>query len=101
MEYEIAGGAVQVDEEDVPALDLRNWWIMRSGGREYAMGTGKVLMHRFLMSPKDSCFASGREIVHHVDGDGLNNTRGNLQVMAIGDHIRLHALFRALLRKNE
>lgn len=34
------------------------------------------------------------EVVHHKDGNKLNNDLSNLQLMARGDHTRLHNLKR-------
>ncbi len=30
------------------------------------------------------------QVIHHRDGNGLNNNPSNLQVMSISEHIRLH-----------
>ncbi len=30
------------------------------------------------------------EVVHHKDGNGLNNNLNNLEIMSIGDHMRHH-----------
>jgi len=51
----------------------------------------RMKSHRHIME-----FALGRklksnEIVHHIDGNGLNNNISNLQIMSKAEHSRLHA----------
>jgi hypothetical protein len=68
-----------VDDADFEALSRHAWKLTTSGGarRAYAYRTdgGKVvLMHHDVAGRP----AAGL-VVAHVDGDGLNNTRGNLR----------------------
>ena len=55
--------------------------------------TGKrktMLYHRYLIEVKLGRLLNEDEIVHHKDGNSLNNGLDNLEVMNTGDHIRLH-----------
>jgi len=78
-----------VDDSDFEELDQYTWTSLRCyGGLVYATtkgaykgpGTPKViLMHRMIMS------ALRNITVDHVDGNGLNNTRGNLRLATMAE----------------
>lgn len=51
---------------------------------------GNVKIHRAIMEEKLGRRLSPDEIVHHKDGNRLNNDISNLEVMSRGDHSRLH-----------
>ena len=51
---------------------------------------GKVSYHRHLASIKENRWLSSTEIVHHIDGNKLNNTVDNLQVLSVLEHKALH-----------
>lgn len=70
---------------------------------------GYVLQHRLVaerhlreISPKSKClvrlgvqlYLKPGYVVHHKDGDKKNNDIGNLEVMAVGEHISLHNAIR-------
>lgn len=66
------------DEQDAPLLSKYNWYLHKVGNKVYARGyirgdrkSGLVYMHRILMN-------TARE-VDHINGDGLDNRRGNLR----------------------
>jgi hypothetical protein len=60
--------------------DSRTAYVM-SNVRVDGRKTGRML-HRFLLDA-----AKGRE-VDHIDGDGLNNTRGNLRLASRSENMR-------------
>jgi hypothetical protein len=75
------GYVALVDDEDYDRVAQFRWHIARSRGRVYATRgyrlSGRrydVLMHRFLLSTPE-----GFE-TDHIDGDSLNNQRGNLRI---------------------
>jgi len=65
-----------VDAADYEELSKYNWYANRiNGGTFYALRPGGptiVMMHRQIMKPPKDM------VVHHIDGNGLNNRRSNL-----------------------
>jgi hypothetical protein len=64
-----------VDARDYKRLSKHKWYICGHGRTVYAVASirGKmVLMHRLIMQPRPG------HVVHHIDGNGLNNRRCNL-----------------------
>jgi len=72
------------------------------GYKYYKSGSGRVTYrrikingkyiaeHRYKMEQHLKRKLSTKEIVHHKDGDGLNNDIDNLKVVSWGEHNRLH-----------
>ena len=70
-----------VDDEDEAELTKHRWYLVKTrNGHLYAYTkipriTGPtVLMHRFIMKPPPGL------IVHHINGNGLDNRRRNLEI---------------------
>jgi len=66
-----------VDESDYDRVSEMRWHASPRGDRWYAMAhtaEGHFYMHRFILKA-----GNGQEI-DHADGDGLNNTRGNIRL---------------------
>jgi hypothetical protein len=74
--------------------------IARAGGKPYRLihkpehpradYKGYVREHRLVMEQHLGRYLLPSEIVHHKDGDTLNNTRDNLEVMEKVEHDRLN-----------
>ena len=65
---------------------------MRKGEKFYKRINIKgqtVLLHRYVMECHLSRTLSPDEIVHHVNGDTLDNRIENLQIMTNAEHVRL------------
>ena len=50
----------------------------------------KVLFHRHVASLKEKRWLDKNEVVHHIDGDRLNNSEDNLVVTTKSLHAKLH-----------
>ena len=51
---------------------------------------GYIREHRFIMEQHLGRYLNRDEIVHHKDGDSLNNYIGNLEVMTNSEHMKIH-----------
>lgn len=72
----LKGGEVAlVDEEDLPLIGDRRWYL--GGGYALAWSRGRgdtVLMHRLIIGAKKG------QRVDHINGDRLDNRRANLRI---------------------
>lgn len=88
--YTVGGAAILVDDADFAALSKYSWTISCVSDKKYVVrGTSHngrkkaILMHREIMNPP-----AGMS-VDHIDGNGLNNQRSNLELAPIGK-VRAH-----------
>lgn len=89
----INGGCALVDPYDYNRLIRYPW---RRNNKGYAMYTyydqkgvrHEVYMHRWIMG------VFGRQVVDHIDGNRLNNTRANLRVCSQQQNLRYRRCFR-------
>jgi len=84
------GGRIIVDKDDYWRLARYPWSLTRSESCLYAttrmVVNGKwkdVKMHRLVLS------CSPDMVVHHINGDTLDNRKSNLQMMTKKEHDRL------------
>lgn len=84
-----SGEFATVDDVDADWLLSRMWHVAKRSGRKYATaniwsgGKGKtVYMHRLIAG------AVPGQVVDHIDGDGLNNTRANLRICSTKENSR-------------
>lgn len=56
-----------------------NWYICRTTGKNR---NGIMYLHRYITNCPD-----GKE-VNHIDGDSLNNTRENLEIISKSDNVK-------------
>ena len=88
------GKAALVDDDDYERLAIRRWRV--SGG--YAMrricvdgNKQAVFMHREILEHAFGQFPDSHDS-HHIDGNRLNNTKANLQILPHWEHIANHRL---------
>jgi AP2 domain/HNH endonuclease len=90
MEIQLSKGlAAIVDDEDYEYLVRVPWYADVGKWTAYAKTDRlprRPRMHVAIMKPQ------GRLIVHHKDGNGLNNRRSNLEIMTQLEHSRLSSL---------
>lgn len=70
------GLAAVIDDDDLLLVDNRRWYAMKSKYTTYAYSTSKptIYMHRLILDAKPG------QVVDHIDGNGLNNTRDNIRL---------------------
>lgn len=78
------------------APNYKGGTITRSGSRNVKYiqihVNGKIVKkHRHIMENYLGRKLKATEVVHHIDGDGLNNNIENLEVMTKSEHSRHHA----------
>lgn len=69
---------ISIDLGDLPILSAHKWYVRNLGNSQYVTrneGGRTLFLHREIMSPAPEL------IVDHIDGSGLNNTRGNMRVL--------------------
>jgi HNH endonuclease len=64
---------------------------MEGGYRYISVNGRKIAEHRHFVEQREGRELASNEVVHHVDGDKLNNAPDNLVVLTKGEHTRLHA----------
>ncbi len=91
------GEVTTVDDDVFDELSGQAWFgkESQSSGKVYAarnVREGKkvktVRLHRLVMNCFDPQF-----VVHHKDGNPLNNVRENLEVMELSEHTAMHNIF--------
>lgn len=81
-------GLLRISAEDVPRVRAFRWCRMTVGVTSYGIHPSTrppLLLHRFILGAKPG------EHVHHRNGDGTDNRRANLVLLAPTDHKRHHA----------
>lgn len=61
-------------------IDKDGYRLIRSNGHPAARETGYVLEHRLVMEQKIGRYLDKKEVVHHIDGNKLNNHPDNLEL---------------------
>lgn len=74
-----------MDDDEYDALAGYAWRYYANGWTGYAVRVDDpaVKMHRLVAG------AAAGMVVHHENGDGIDNRRANLRIMTISDHRRL------------
>lgn len=61
-------------------LDNGRYWLIYNPNHPHCRKSGVVLEHRIVAEKTLGRYLSPSEVVHHIDGNGLNNSPENLQV---------------------
>ena len=62
---------------------------------------GSIYLHRFIMEVLIGRKLKTNEVVHHIDGDALNNSLDNLKLMDRASHARLHTTGRKMTKEQK
>lgn len=80
-----------IDKQDEKLVSQYHWRVIRGKNTDYARAYVKedgkwhtIIMHRLILD------AEKGKVVHHINGDGLDNRKVNLQVMKRGEHSNEH-----------
>lgn len=73
-----------VDDEDYELVSEYHWTISRKKYSTCAFNNEVGLMHRFVIDPPRGTH------IHHIDGNGLNNTQENLHIVSPRHHAYIH-----------
>lgn len=68
------------------SISGNGYYIIKSN--EY--GFKDCYLHRLIMADKIGCGIPSNYVVHHVDGDKLNNDPANLELLTREEHMSLH-----------
>lgn len=76
-------------------LDLKNHYhkgysITHHGYKTIFLNGKKVREHRLIAEKSFGIKLKNNQVVHHIDGDKLNNSPDNLEVMTLAEHTSLH-----------
>jgi hypothetical protein len=72
-----------VDQDDYEKISQFSWFIWTNGSVNYAFtGHDSIKMHHMILGKP----APGYEI-HHKNGNGLDNTKANLELLTRGQHL--------------
>lgn len=89
------GVTTTLDPEDIPRFYGRwTWTAARNGGIWYVVRVEDrhtIKLHRAILNAPDGI------VVHHINGDGLDNRKDNLLLCTVNEHRKLFALERAIL----
>ena len=87
-EIRLVGGdeIALVDDTDYDRLSKHRWVYYIGYALAQVDGKSKR-MHRLIMSPPP------KMIVHHKNGNKLDNRRANLEVMTNAEHVKLHGRY--------
>ena len=74
-----------VSEQDFDRINENYWHKKKSGRTHYARHPKLGMMHRVIMNCPEGL------VVHHLDGNGLNNTRENLVICTAEENLKRRA----------
>src|SRR3990167_5278215 len=74
----------------------KGWIITTKAGRRYHVlrkeGKKDIFAHRYLMEQTLGRLLTKDEVIHHINGNGLDNRLKNLKLMTNGQHDRIREL---------
>jgi len=71
-------------------LNGKRYKLIYKPEHPFATRKGYVREHRLIMEEHIGRYLTKNEVVHHKDGDTLNNNINNLELLSGSEHRRLH-----------
>ena len=68
------------------ALINEGYWVISNGSKK----NHKKRLHRLLYEDYHNCTLLPNAVIHHRDGNRLNNRKNNLELMDRATHVKLH-----------
>lgn len=78
-----------------------SYYIVGGNGHPNSDSRGYIREHRLIMSNHIGRPLRNDEVVHHIDGNGLNNDISNLQLMTKKEHDSYHAKQKSINSKDK
>ncbi len=91
MKIKFNTDTILISKQDLDLFNSKGWFINKIGKTKYLVATswdkktkkqGTFYFHREILKPKNGYS------VDHIDGNGLNNSRGNLRICSHKNNIR-------------
>jgi len=83
-----------IDDEDIEKCSEYRWHVLAMGKSKHEYITGykqrcykqpRIRLHRFILG----LAKEDERVVHHINGDTLDNRKVNLQIMTRSEHSKL------------
>ena len=71
-----------VDDDDFEKVSSINWYLWERRGQKYAQSRDLKKCHRYILNPPHD------SPVDHINGNGLDNRKGNLRVCTLSQNAR-------------
>lgn len=71
-------------------LTINKYWSVKIPSHPNTDNQGYVREHRLVMEKQLGRYLTKHEVVHHLDGNTLNNNISNLKIVSASEHAKIH-----------